>query len=153
MPLPAKPPQPENTAPEARVPAGVAGSGDDMASYTIGDAEQLLRVKAHVIRYWEKEVPLVQPAKDTYGRRIYTGRDLQLFCRLKYLLYERRFTLEGAKAQLYRELAGNTRTFAAAFRPSARNSSIFSFTSAVTARRGRIWPERIPERAIPAVVP
>ena len=77
-----------------------------MASYTISGAERLLRVKAHVIRYWEKEIPLIQPVKDTYGRRMYRDRDLQILFRLKYLLYERRFTLEGAKAQLYRELAG-----------------------------------------------
>jgi len=77
-----------------------------MASYNIGDAERLLRVKIHVIRYWEKEVPLIQPVKDVYGRRTYSDRDLQIFFRLKYLLYERRFTLEGAKAQIYRELAG-----------------------------------------------
>ena len=78
-----------------------------MASYTIGDAERLLRVKVHVIRYWEKEVPLIQPVKDVYGRRFYSSRDLQILFRLKYLLYERRFTLEGAKAQLYLELAGD----------------------------------------------
>ena len=77
-----------------------------MASYTIGDAERLLRVKVHVIRYWEKEIPLIQPGKDVYGRRMYRDRDLQIFFRLKYLLYERRFTLEGARDQLYRELAG-----------------------------------------------
>ena len=77
-----------------------------MASYSISDVEKLLRVKIHVIRYWEKEIPLIQPDKDMYGRRMYRDRDLQIFYRLKYLLYERRFTLEGAKAQLYRELAG-----------------------------------------------
>ena len=77
-----------------------------MASYSIGEAEQLLRVKVHVIRYWEKEIPLIQPVKDLYGRRMYRDRDLQILFRLKYLLYNRRFTLEGAKEQLYRELAG-----------------------------------------------
>ena len=77
-----------------------------MASHSIGDVEKLLRVKAYVIRYWEKEVPMIQPVKDTYGRRVYRDRDLQLLFRLKYLLYERRFTLEGAKDQLYREMAG-----------------------------------------------
>jgi len=78
-----------------------------MASYSIGDAERLLRVKVDVIRYREKEIPLIQPVKDAYGRRMYRDRDLQIFFRLKYLLYERRFTLEGARAQLYRELAGD----------------------------------------------
>jgi len=77
-----------------------------MASYNISDAERLLKVKVHVIRYWEKEIPLIQPVKDVYGRRMYRDRDMQIFSRLKYLLYDRRFTLEGAKAQLYSELAG-----------------------------------------------
>ena len=77
-----------------------------MTSYSSGDAERLLQVKIHVIRYWEKEVPLIQPVKDVYGRRMYSGRDLQILSRLKHLLYERRFTLEGARAQLYGELAG-----------------------------------------------
>ena len=77
-----------------------------MASYSIGDAEKLLRVKVHVIRYWEKEIPLIQPVKDMYGRRMFRDRDLQILFRLKYLLYERRFTMEGARNQLYNELAG-----------------------------------------------
>jgi hypothetical protein len=37
---------------------------------------------------------------------MYRDRDMQILFRLKYLLYDRRFTLEGAKDQLYRELAG-----------------------------------------------
>jgi len=78
-----------------------------MTSYSSGDVERLLRVKPHVIRYWEKEIPLIQPERNKYGRRIYRDRDLQIFFRLKYLLYERRFTLEGAKEQLYCELAGD----------------------------------------------
>jgi len=77
-----------------------------MASYSSNDVERLLRVKVHVIRYWEKEVPLIQPEKNIYGRRMYRDRDLQILFRLKYLLYDRRFTLEGAREQLYRELAG-----------------------------------------------
>ena len=77
-----------------------------MASYSISDLERLLSVKGYVIRYWEKEIPLIQPIRDTLGRRVYSDRDLQLLVRLKYLLYERRFTIEGARDQLYRELAG-----------------------------------------------
>ena len=77
-----------------------------MRSYTIAEAEEILRVKAHVIRYWEKEVPLIQPQKDLGGHKLYSGRDIQILLRLKYLLYERRFTLEGAKGELIRELAG-----------------------------------------------
>ncbi|MDR1900971.1 MAG: MerR family transcriptional regulator [Treponema sp.] len=77
-----------------------------MSSYSIGDLERLLRVKIHVIRYWEKEIPLIQPKRDSQGRRVYSNRDLQIFLRLKYLLYDRRFTVKGAREQLFRELSG-----------------------------------------------
>ena len=77
-----------------------------MASYSSTDVERLLQVKTHVIRYWEKEIPLIQPVKDIYGRRTYRDRDLQILIRLKHLLYCRRFTIEGAKTQLYSELTG-----------------------------------------------
>lgn len=78
-----------------------------MGSYTTGDVERLLRVKVHVIRYWEREIPLLQPKRDGFGRKFYSDRDLQILLRLKYLLYERRFTLEGARDQLFRELSGD----------------------------------------------
>jgi DNA-binding transcriptional MerR regulator len=72
----------------------------------IRDLERLLKVKNHVIRYWEKEVPLIQPKKDPFGRHSYSDRDLQIFLRLKHLLHERRFTMEGAREEIYRELSG-----------------------------------------------
>ena len=77
-----------------------------MAAYQIGEVERLLGVKAHVLRYWEKEFPLLQPRKDGYGRREYSGRDLRLLMRLRYLLHDRRFTVEGARSQVEREMSG-----------------------------------------------
>ena len=79
-----------------------------MASYTITDAETLLQVKAHVIRYWEQEVPLVKSGRDNNGRRVYSGRDMQILLRLKHLLHDRRFTIEGAKQELLRELTDDS---------------------------------------------
>ncbi|MDR1238591.1 MAG: MerR family transcriptional regulator [Treponema sp.] len=78
-----------------------------MGSFGIGDVARLLQVKVHVIRYWEREIPLIQPKKDRQGKRHYSGRDMQILLRLKYLLYERHFTVEGAREELYRELAGD----------------------------------------------
>jgi DNA-binding transcriptional MerR regulator len=78
-----------------------------MGSYGIGDAARLLQVKVHVIRYWEREIPLIQPKKGAQGRRYYSDRDMQILLRLKYLLYERHFTVEGAREELYRELSGD----------------------------------------------
>ena len=78
-----------------------------MAVYTIAHASELLKVKPHVIRYWETEIPLLKSNKDNYGRRTYSSRDMQILFRLKHLLYERRFTLEGAREELYRELSSD----------------------------------------------
>ena len=78
-----------------------------MAVYTMTHACELLRIKPHVIRYWEQEIPLVRSGRDKSGRRLYSARDMQILLRLKHLLYDRRFTLEGAREELYRELSGN----------------------------------------------
>jgi len=77
-----------------------------MKSYSAADVARILKVKIHVIRYWERVIPLIQPSKDTQGKCFYSGKDLQILMRLKYLLYEKRFTIEGAKDQLYYELSG-----------------------------------------------
>ena len=71
--------------------------------YTIGEVSQLLGVKQHVIRYWEEEVPFIAPKKSKSGRRVYTDRELQLLLRLKHLLYEKRYTIEGARERIWKE--------------------------------------------------
>jgi DNA-binding transcriptional MerR regulator len=50
-------------------------------------------------------MPLIQPKKDLSGRRIFSGRDIRLLFRLKYLLYERHFSIEDARKQLEKELS------------------------------------------------
>jgi DNA-binding transcriptional MerR regulator len=78
-------------------------------SYGIGEVEDVLDVKAHVIRYWEKEIPLIQPQKNKFnGRMRYSQKDIQLLLRLKYLLYRKKFTVDGAREQLYLELSGGS---------------------------------------------
>ena len=101
-----------------------------MSFYSSSDVERLLGVKAHVIRYWEREIPLIQPEKNKYGRRIYRDRDLQILLRLKYLLYERRFTLEGAREQLYLELAGENQDLRAQI--SALRSELLKLYSKIS---------------------
>lgn len=76
-----------------------------MAAYSIGEAEELTGVKSNVLRYWEDNIPGFAPRKDIGGRRVYTDRDIDLILRLKYLIQEKKYTLEGARAQLLREIA------------------------------------------------
>ncbi|MDE5898073.1 MAG: MerR family transcriptional regulator [Treponemataceae bacterium] len=71
--------------------------------YSIGEIEELTGVKAHVLRYWEDVIPGFAPQKDISGRRIYTQRELELVMRLRYLIYEKKFTIEGARDQMIAE--------------------------------------------------
>jgi DNA-binding transcriptional MerR regulator len=77
-----------------------------MSRFLIGQVCDALGVKAHVLRYWERHVDLLSPAKDRSGRRVYTLRDVQLLFRLKYLIQSRKMTLEGASQKLLEEVQG-----------------------------------------------
>jgi DNA-binding transcriptional MerR regulator len=77
-----------------------------MASFTIGEVEELTGIKSHILRYWEEVIPSLAPKKDIGGRRSYSSRDLQIIFRLKYLIQEKKFTIEGARNQLIED-AGN----------------------------------------------
>lgn len=72
-------------------------------TYTIGEVEELTQVKQNVLRYWETVIPGFAPRKDLGGRRVYTERDFEIVLRLKYLIYERKFTIEGARNEILRE--------------------------------------------------
>lgn len=75
-----------------------------MAQYTIGNVEKITGIKAYVLRYWEEIIPFISPKKDLGGRRIYSQHDLDIILRIKYLLYEKKFTIEGAQKQLVEEM-------------------------------------------------
>jgi DNA-binding transcriptional MerR regulator len=75
-----------------------------MQTYSIGEVSKLLAVKTHVIRYWEQEIPFLSTRKSLSGRRIFTDRDVQILYRLRHLLYEKRFTIEGARNKIWEEI-------------------------------------------------
>jgi DNA-binding transcriptional MerR regulator len=72
---------------------------------SIGEVQRLLGVKTHTLRFWEKEIPLIQPRKDAFGRRLYSGRDIRILLRLKHLLYVRHFSIHDARLKLESELS------------------------------------------------
>lgn len=72
-------------------------------TYTIGEIEELTGVKANILRYWETVIPGFAPRKDLGGRRVYTERDLEIVLRLRHLIYERKFTIEGARNEILHE--------------------------------------------------
>lgn len=76
-----------------------------MAEFLIGEVEKETGIKAHVLRYWEDVIPFIRPRKDNQGRRFYSKRDIELILRIKYLVQEDKYTLEGAGERLVAELA------------------------------------------------
>ena len=76
-----------------------------MADFSIGEVEKETGIKAHVLRYWEEAIPFIRPRKDDQGRRFYSKRDIELILRIKYLVQEEKYTLEGAGERLVAELA------------------------------------------------
>ena len=71
-----------------------------MRRYSIGEVCDFLDTRAHTLRYWEQEVPVIRPRKDEFGRRSYSEQDIQQLFRLKYLVNERGMTLQGAARAL-----------------------------------------------------
>lgn len=75
----------------------------DKPYFKIGEAARLCAVKPYVLRYWETEFHSVRPQKTRSQQRLYRRKDVEHLLRIRQLLYEQRFTIEGARARL-REL-------------------------------------------------
>ena len=70
---------------------------------SISEVSEMLRVKPHVLRYWETQFGMLRPRKNRAGNRMYRPEELKLLQRIKELLYERRFTIAGARRKLLEE--------------------------------------------------
>ena len=75
----------------------------DKLYFKIGEVAQLVGVKAHVLRYWESEFPSIRPQKSKTNQRLYRRSDVEAILAVKHLLYDRKFTIEGAKKHLRAE--------------------------------------------------
>ena len=72
----------------------------DKKYFSIGEVASLCNVKPHVLRYWETEFPQLSPSKRRGNRRYYQANDVMLVSKIKFLLYEKGFTIYGAKLSL-----------------------------------------------------
>lgn len=68
--------------------------------FSIGDVSEIVGVEPYVIRYWESKFGLIRPARRESGQRKFTRRDVESILQVKELLYDRGFTIEGAKKHL-----------------------------------------------------
>jgi DNA-binding transcriptional MerR regulator len=65
--------------------------------FKIGEVSSLLTVEPYVLRFWETEFPKLAPKKTDRGQRMYRRKDVELLLQIKHLLYEKKFTIEGAR--------------------------------------------------------
>jgi len=72
--------------------------------FTIGEVSDLCAVKPHVLRYWEQEFTQLKPVKRRGNRRYYQHHEVLLIRRIRDLLYEQGFTINGARHRLDSEL-------------------------------------------------
>ncbi len=75
-------------------------NGEEKLYYSISEVAEMTDVKPYVLRFWEKEFPLLRPKKNRGGNRTYQKREIVLVNRIKSLLYDEGYTIEGARQKL-----------------------------------------------------
>jgi DNA-binding transcriptional MerR regulator len=69
----------------------------DKLYFRIGEVARLAGIKPYVLRFWETEFPALDPKKSGTGHRLYRRKNVQMVLEIKRLLYEKRYTIEGAR--------------------------------------------------------
>jgi len=75
--------------------------------YSISEVSEITEIKPYVLRYWETEFPNLKPAKNRAGNRIYREKDIKLIHRIKQLLYDEKFTIDGARKKIKETESGS----------------------------------------------
>jgi DNA-binding transcriptional MerR regulator len=68
--------------------------------FRMGEVSRLTGLKPHVLRYWETEFSIISPRKTGREHRLYRRKDVETLLEIKRLLYDKRFTIEGARKAL-----------------------------------------------------
>jgi len=82
---------------------------DERVYYSIAEVSDMLGVKPHVLRYWEQEFGAVRPKRTPRGVRRYRKEDIELLKRIKQLVWNEGYTVEGARKRLAEERKGEAK--------------------------------------------
>jgi len=85
----------------------------DKLYFKIGEVSEIAGLPSYVLRFWESEFSKINPKRTPTGQRLYRKNDIELILKIKHLLYEKKFTVKGAKKYLnseYREKKGKLST-------------------------------------------
>jgi len=78
----------------------VKKSVEEKKYYAISEVSKITGLEAYVLRYWEKEFPILKPKKNRGGNRLYTTKDIELVNRIKHLRTREKLTIAGARTKL-----------------------------------------------------
>ncbi|WP_319523117.1 MerR family transcriptional regulator [uncultured Desulfosarcina sp.] len=92
----------------------------DKFYFRIGEVSEIVDVPPYVLRFWETEFKQIKPKRTRAGQRMYRRQDVELVLRIKHLLYDRKFTIEGARQHLKRKTGSAKGT------PTAKKSPAIS---------------------------
>lgn len=99
--------------------------------FTIGEVSELCGVKPHVLRYWEQEFTQLKPVKRRGNRRYYQHHEVLLIRRIRELLYEQGFTINGARNRLDSHGSASSRSAAQDAEDEAAAPTIAATTATV----------------------
>jgi len=110
---------------------------------SISEVSEMLGVKPHVLRYWETQFGMLRPKKNRAGNRMYRPEELRTLQRIKELLYERRFTIAGARRTLLedRREPGNAQA-ELGFTEADRKAALTEIRAELKSILGRLKRER-----------
>lgn len=72
----------------------------DKLYFPIREVAEIVGVETYVLRFWEKEFPMLQPVKESSGHRRYRRKDIEMVLEIRRLLYDEGFTIPGARTAL-----------------------------------------------------
>ena len=72
----------------------------DKLYYRIGEVETITEIPAYVLRYWESQFRFLHPAKNRSGNRVYSRREIEMIMLVKHLLYDEKYTIDGARQRI-----------------------------------------------------
>ncbi|MGD2150521.1 MAG: MerR family transcriptional regulator [Desulfobacterales bacterium] len=72
----------------------------DKLYFKVGEVSAIVGVPAYVLRFWESEFKKINPKRSDSGQRLYRKSDIELILKIKHLLYDKKFTIQGAKQHL-----------------------------------------------------
>ena len=72
----------------------------DKLYFKIGEVSEIAGLPSYVLRFWESEFSKINPARTPSGQRLYRKSDIDLILKIKHLLYEKKFTIQGAREYL-----------------------------------------------------